>query len=82
MRLLNKCCQLRSAILYYERLRTLCSGNITPKAITNLIDEQIRGTGTSLSTIRYLCCLTVSVVEGELNFSELSDLFDAEVMKN
>lgn len=64
-----------------DRLKSLCSGHITPDVIAALSDEVIRSTGLSKSKTVYIRALTKAVKDGALDFSEFSELSDVEVIK-
>ena len=63
----------------YGRLQDLCSGNITPEAISQLTDEQIRSTGTSTGKVSYIRSLTDAITSKQLNIANLYELSDAEI---
>lgn len=65
----------------YERLETLCAGNITPGAINGLFDEEIRSTGTSSAKVSYIRSLTAAVISGALDFRSLVSMTDSEIVK-
>lgn len=65
----------------YERLETLCEGNITPDIINSLSDEEIRSIGTSSAKVSYIRSLTQAINSGTLDFQSLPSMADSEVMK-
>lgn len=65
----------------FERLENLCGGFITPQKIDSLSDDQIKSIGTSAAKVKYIRGLTNAVVNGTLNFSDLEELPDQEVIK-
>lgn len=65
----------------YQRLEIACGGEITPKAINALSDEQIKGVGTANSKVAFIRALTDEVVSGSLVLSDLENMSDAEVLK-
>lgn len=65
----------------YERLKDLCHGEITPKNVIMLTENQIRSTGTSSAKAKYILGITESVISGELDFDDLTDLNDDEITK-
>lgn len=66
----------------YNRLETLCDGDVTPERINSLSDDEIRGVGTSSSKVRSIRCVTDAVMSGELNFTNMQDLSDKEVLQH
>ena len=65
----------------YGRLEDLCSGNVTPQAISSLSDEEIRATGTASAKVSYIRGITDAIISGELDLSELENLSDKDVIK-
>lgn len=65
----------------YERLETLCEGNIAPDIINSLSDEEIRNIGTSSAKVSYIRSLTQAVNSGTLDFQSLPSMTDSEIMK-
>ncbi|MBE6874170.1 MAG: DNA-3-methyladenine glycosylase 2 family protein [Ruminococcus albus] len=64
----------------YSRLEDLCDGMVTPKRITALSDNEIRGTGTSSSKVRCIRSVTEAVLYGDLDFDKMDTLSDEEVI--
>lgn len=65
----------------YGRLEELCGGTITPARIEALTDEQIRATGTSTAKVEYIRNITKALHDGILDDDRLSQLSDAEVIR-
>lgn len=65
----------------FLRLVDLCGGKITPSAISQLTIEQLRSTGTSRTKAQYIKLLTISVLNNDINLSELNNLPDEIVYK-
>lgn len=65
----------------FERLQTLCGGQITPNVIGQLTDEQIRSAGISNAKVGFIRNITRAVQENALNFDKLANQPDEEVMK-
>ena len=65
----------------YSRLIELCNGVITPTTVIEQSDEMIKNIGTSRTQVQYIKGITKAVIDGELNFTELSALSDEGVMK-
>ena len=66
----------------YNRLLELCSNEITPYCISALSVEDLRGIGLSKSKSEYIINLANLAKEGNINFSELSQMSDENVIKN
>lgn len=66
----------------YGRLESLCGGAVSPHAIGNLSDEEIRNAGMSNAKVEYIRILTSAVQNGDLVFSELEQESDAQVIKS
>lgn len=73
---------IKAGAKIYGRLQDLCDGHITPEAISQLTDEQIRSTGTSNGKVSYIRSLTNAITSGQLNLSHLTKLSDTEVTKS
>lgn len=65
----------------YERLESLCDGNITPESIAALSVEEIRSTGTSLAKAEYISIVTNEIISGRLVLDYLKVLSDKDVIK-
>ena len=65
----------------YERLESLCDGEITPQRIDGLSDEQIRSTGTSSAKVEYIRNITKATHDGILDDNRLRGLSDHDVIK-
>ena len=72
---------IKAGAKIYGRLSELCLGHITPESISKLSDEEIRGTGTSSSKVRYIRSLTQAVTTGQLILDQLPNLKDDDVIK-
>ncbi len=66
----------------YGRLEELCNGKITPEKIDALTDEEIRSIGTSASKVKCIRGVTEAVLCGDLNFKDMHNLSDDEVMQH
>ena len=67
--------------ILYARLLKLCNNNITPKSISELSDEQIKSIGISNSKVKFIRELTISVVEGKLDFEKIKLMDDESAIK-
>ena len=65
----------------FNRLIDLCSGELTPEKVMKLNENQIRSIGTSSSKVKYIRCVTENVLNGNLNFNELSEMDDITASK-
>ncbi len=65
----------------YGRLSDLCHGDITPKTVSAITDDELKSTGTSQNKISYIRALTNAITNGTLNLDLLSDYSDQEVIK-
>lgn len=63
----------------YNRLESLCGGQIIPTVIATLSDLEIRGTGTSNSKVTYIKNMTDAVITGKINLNALQTMSDEEV---
>ncbi|HAF60020.1 MAG TPA: DNA-3-methyladenine glycosylase 2 family protein, partial [Clostridiales bacterium UBA9856] len=66
----------------YNRLEALCNGNVAPNTISKLTDEQIRSTGTSNAKVGYIRNITNAIITGTLDFENLRQLSDKEVISS
>lgn len=64
----------------YSRLLLLCNGEITPTALNNLSNEQIKSIGTSSSKVSYIRNITNAIVDGSLILEDLNDISDEQVI--
>ena len=65
----------------YNRLIDLCDGTITPDAINDLSNGQIKSIGTANSKVLSIRALTDEVVSKKLVLADLEVLSDADVIK-
>lgn len=71
----------KAAATIFKRLTDLAGDPLTPAGILQLSEEQLRGVGLSKQKLSYLRDLAGKTQAGELDFSRLQDLTDAEVIK-
>ena len=64
----------------YERLLSICNGNITPESINELSVSDIKGAGTSTAKAEYIKLLTTSVMNQVLDLQKLHELDDSSVI--
>jgi DNA-3-methyladenine glycosylase II len=71
----------KAAVTIFKRFAALTGEPVTPEAILKLSDEQMRSAGLSRQKSAYLKDLAVKTSAGVLDFSQLSNLPDAEVIE-
>lgn len=64
-----------------NKLVQLCNNNISPQTILSLSIEQLRGAGLAHSKCSYILNLAEKVSNGEIQFDQLNELSDDEVIK-
>lgn len=72
---------IKVADIIFGRLKVLCNGVVCPDAINALSDKQILSIGTSHRKVRAIRSLTQEINCGNIIFSELEKLSDAEIIK-
>ena len=65
----------------FDRLESLCDGEVTPDSISSLTDAQIRGTGTSNAKVEYIRNVTKATYDGLLDYLYLKTLTDDEIIR-
>ncbi len=71
----------RAALTIFNRFADLAGRPLTPEGILKLSDEQMRGVGLSKQKSSYLRDLASKTASGQLDFSQLHELPDDEVIK-
>lgn len=71
----------KAAATIFKRLTGLAGDPLTPAGILKLSEEQLRAVGLSKQKLSYLRDLAAKTQAGELDFSRLGDLPDADVIK-
>lgn len=71
----------KAAATIFQRLTDLAGEPLTPQGILRLSEEQLRGVGLSKQKLSYLRDLAAKTEAGELDFTRLPDLPDAEVIQ-
>jgi DNA-3-methyladenine glycosylase II len=71
----------KAAATIFKRLTDLAGDPLTPAGILKLSEEQLRAVGLSKQKLSYLRDLAAKTQAGELDFSRLGDLPDADVIK-
>ena len=64
-----------------DRMLALCEGKVTPRKVSRLSDEQIRGIGISAAKTGYIKDITNRVLSGALDFDKFSEMSDQEIIK-
>jgi DNA-3-methyladenine glycosylase II len=72
----------RAALTIFNRFAQLAGEPLTPEGILKLTDGQLRAVGLSKQKSAYLKDLSAKTRDGQLDFSELHALPDAEVIKH
>lgn len=72
---------IKAGAKIYQRFYEICNGIITPNIVAQLSVESIKSTGTSSAKASYIKELTKAVLNGELDFSALSEMDDDEIIK-
>jgi DNA-3-methyladenine glycosylase II len=70
----------KAAEAIFNRFAALAGAPLTPEGILKLSDEQMRGAGLSKQKTSYLKDLAAKTSAGQLDFSRLPELPDAEVV--
>jgi DNA-3-methyladenine glycosylase II len=71
----------KAAATIFGRLAALTGNPLTPEGILKLSEEQMRAVGLSKQKLSYLRDLAAKTHSGELDFTRLPELPDAEVIK-
>jgi DNA-3-methyladenine glycosylase II len=72
----------KAAVTIFKRFTDLAGEPLTPAAILELTDEQMRAVGLSKQKSSYLKDLAAKTASGTLDFSRLHELPDEEVIKH
>lgn len=72
----------KAAVTIFNRFAALAGNPVTPKGIMKLSDAQLRSVGLSKQKSSYLRDMSARAIKGELDFSSLDGLGDAEVIKH
>ena len=72
----------KAAVTIFKRFIELAGSPLTPEGILKLSDEQLRSVGLSRQKSLYLKDLAAKTASGELNFAQLAELSDEEVIKH
>lgn len=65
----------------FRRVLLLCNGSISPNVIDGLTEEELKSTGMSRYKVSYIKNLTEAVKSGILDFEQLNDLPDEEIIR-
>jgi DNA-3-methyladenine glycosylase II len=71
----------KAAATIFKRLTDLAGSPLTPERILKLSEDELRRVGLSKQKLSYLRDLAAKTQSGELNFSQLPGLSDADVIK-
>ena len=72
----------KAAVTIFKRFVALAGEPLTPEGILTLTDGQLRSVGLSKQKSSYLKDLAAKTATGELDFSRLPELSDAEVIEH
>ena len=72
---------IKAGTKIYGRLSELCNGNITPSAISNLTDKELKSIGISQNKVSYIHALTNAIIAGTLCLNSLSEHTDKEIIR-
>jgi len=72
----------KAAVTIFRRFSDLAGDPLTPEGILRLSDQQLRGVGLSKQKSSYLKDLAAKTASGLLNFTDLHELSDEEVIKH
>lgn len=72
----------KAAVTIFKRFAALAGEPLTPEGILKLTDEQLRSVGLSKQKSAYLKDLAAKTRDGLLNFAQLPDMSDADVIKH
>lgn len=72
---------IKAGAKIYGRLQDLCNGDISPRVISQLSNEQLKTIGTSTNKVLYIRALTDSIISGSLSLDKLAALEDKDVIK-
>ncbi len=72
----------KAALTIFNRFAELAGRPLTPEGILKLSDQQLRGVGLSKQKSAYLKDLAAKTASGQLDFSQLHELPDEEVIKH
>lgn len=70
----------KAALTIFNRFAELAGHPLTPKGILKLTEQQMRGAGLSKQKLSYIRSLAELTDSGELDFTFLPDMTDAEVI--
>lgn len=72
----------KAAVTIFNRFAALAGEPLTPEGILKLTDEQMRGAGLSKQKSAYLKDLATKTAAGLLDFAQLPELPDAQVIEH
>src|ERR1700739_4993185 len=72
----------KAAVTIFNRFADLAGRPLTPEGILKLTDEQMRSVGLSKQKSSYLKDMAQRAARGELDFSRLAEMTDAEVIEH
>src|SRR3984893_11836325 len=72
----------KAAVTIFKRFTALAGDPVTPEGILKLSAEQLRGVGLSKQKSSYLFDMAERAKRGDLDFSKLANMSDAEVIEH
>jgi DNA-3-methyladenine glycosylase II len=72
----------KAAVVIFNRFASLAGEPVTPEGILKLSDEQLRSVGLSKQKSSYLKDLATKTLDGLLNFAQLPEMTDEEVIEH
>ena len=79
--IVNQLLSSKASEAIFRRVLLLCDGNISPNAIERLTEEELKSTGMSRNKVSYIKNLTEAVKNRIIDFEQLNDLSDDEVVR-
>lgn len=76
----NQQLSVKAGATVYGRIETLCDGQVTPEAIQEASDDQLRACGLSRAKVGYVQDLAHRTLAGELPLGSLDELEDQAVV--
>ncbi len=72
----------KAAVIIFKRFAAVAGDPVTPEGILKLTDAQLRAVGLSKQKSSYLKDMAARAARGELDFTQLPDMTDEEVIKH
>src|SRR5262245_51199723 len=72
----------KAATAIYLRVVNAAGGKLTPESVLQVTEEQLRACGLSRAKLAYIRDLAMRTASGEVQFTQLPDLTDEEVIEH